>query len=177
MRKLWLVIGLAILALVAATFASADQGRRTTPPICIAKFNGSSSVVWRGQKLGTLWDGVVRSVSAKTPCRSYERRGLGLPVVGTPGTPGPAGPQGSKGDTGATGPVGPQGATGAVGPAGPKGDKGDTGAPGKDGSSGLGNGFVYACVSNGGTVQLNVNGQPCGDNNGHTTQLKLVIVK
>lgn len=125
---------------------------------------------------------------------------------GSAGAQGAAGPAGLKGDTGAVGPAGPagengaqgeqgpqgvpglpgapgaKGDTGATGPQGPKGDAGATGATGPQGPAGpagkdgLGNATATLCVSNGGTVQVNVNGQPCGDNNGHTTQLDVVIV-
>lgn len=184
MRK-YVMLVLALFTLVGAGIAGADQGKRTTPPVCIAKFNGASSVVWRGQRLGTEWDGVVRSVAFNHPCRAYERRGLGLAVATSPTTPkgapapgtpspgpaGPAGPAGAKGDkgdtgaTGAKGETGSAGATGATGPAGPAGS---------NGTDGLGNGVIYACVSNGGTLQLDVNGKPC-DNEGHQP-LKLVVV-
>ena len=190
--KKYVALVVALLTLIAASIAGAtgsDQGKRTTPPVCIAKFNGAPSVVWRGKRLGTEWDGVVRSVAATHPCRSYERRGLGLPVTATatppapkgtpaPATPGPAGPQGPagaqgpKGDPGVAGAQGPKGDTGAPGP---KGDQGPAGKDGKDGKDGLGNGYVYACVSNGGSLQLDVNGQPC-DNAGHQP-IKLVVVQ
>jgi hypothetical protein len=103
---------------------------------------------------------------------------------GDTGTAGPAGLKGDTGTAGATGATGPQGLVGPTGPAGPKGDagatgaagpKGDTGATGPTGpAGGLGTGTIIACVSNGGTVQFNVNGQPCGDNQGHT-QITLVV--
>lgn len=126
--------------------------------------------------------------------------GTGKPGArGPAGPPGPAGAAGAKGEQGVQGPVGPDGKTGpqgtpgAQGPAGPagpagppgptgaKGDKGDTGAPGPQGpagpagSGGIGDAVIYACVSNGGSLQLDVNGQPC-DNAGHQP-LKLVVVK
>lgn len=107
---------------------------------------------------------------------------------GKAGPAGPQGPQGPKGDIGCTvrqigvfyrpdvafcpagpqGPKGEKGDAGAVGPAGPAGPAGPVGAPG------LGNGVIYACVSNGGTLQIDANGQPC-DNQGHMP-LKLVVV-
>lgn len=93
--------------------------------------------------------------------------------TGTPGPQGPAGPAGPKGDTGATGPQGPAGQDGATGPAGPAGPQGPAGPPGQNGTDGLGNGVIYACVSNGGTLQLDVNGKPC-DNQGHMP-IKLVV--
>jgi Collagen triple helix repeat (20 copies) len=109
--------------------------------------------------------------------------------AGTAGETGPAGPQGPKGDTGATGAAGPAGpsgpagpkgdagATGAAGPAGPQGPKGDTGPAGPQGpagTDGLGNGTIEVCVSNGGTLQLDVHGKPC-DNEGHQP-ITLVVV-
>lgn len=92
-------------------------------------------------------------------------------AAGAPGARGPqgiagaAGKDGAAGAVGATGPAGPQGATGAQGPTGPAGADG----------SGLGDATLDVCVSNGGTLQANVNGQPCGENQGHTSY-KLVIV-
>lgn len=248
-------IGAVVLALVivaTATGASKDQGKRLSPPVCIAQFKGASNVHWNGQKLGLAWDGVMRSVGVNTKCRSYERRGFGVAVkggvvvgakgatgsAGATGATGAAGPQGPKGDTGATGaagkdgtngldgkdgesititsivreehtttvtfsdgstltlydgqdgapgadgapgpagPAGPQGEkgdTGEAGPAGPAGPQGPAGADGKDGADGLGNGVIYACVSQGGSLQLDVNGQPC-DNHGHLP-IKLVVVQ
>jgi hypothetical protein len=100
--------------------------------------------------------------------------------AGAPGERGPAGESGAKGDTGATGAPGPKGDTGATGAAGPPGAKGDTGPAGPTGpqgpagTDGIGNGTIQACVSNGGTLQLDVNGQPC-DNQGHQP-ITLVVV-
>ena len=94
---------------------------------------------------------------------------------GATGETGAQGEQGPKGDAGATGETG---ATGPAGPQGEKGDKGDTGAQGPAGpagADGLGNGVIYACVSHGGSLQLDVNGQPC-DNEGHLP-IKLVVVR
>lgn len=88
-----------------------------------------------------------------------------LCIVGRRGKPGKNGKAGARGLTGAAGAKGDTGARGASGPAGPQGP------PGADG---LGNGVIYACVSQGGSLQLNVNGQPC-DNEGHLP-LKLVVV-
>jgi hypothetical protein len=65
------------------------------------------------------------------------------------------------------------GATGATGPQGPAGKDGTNGTNGKDGA-GLGNGTIQVCVSNGGSLQMDVNGQPC-DNQGHTP-ITLVVV-
>lgn len=102
--------------------------------------------------------------------------------AGSAGAVGPAGPQGPKGDTGATGAQGPKGdpgapgetgATGPAGPQGPAGPAGPQGPPGQNGT-GLGNGVIYACVSQGGSLQLDVNGQPC-DNKGHMP-IELVVV-
>ncbi len=42
-------------------------------------------------------------------------------------------------------------------------------------SCGLGNDILEVCVSQGGTLQLNVHGHPC-DNEGHLP-IKIVIVK
>lgn len=64
---------------------------------------------------------------------------------------------------------GKDGRNGAPGPAGPRGPQGPAGTPG------LGNGIIYACVSRGGSLQLDVNGKPC-DNQGHLP-FKLVVVK
>lgn len=97
----------------------------------------------------------------------------GLPGEGQPGAQGPTGPAGAQGATGAQGPKGDPGATGAQGATGPAGPTGPQGLPGKDGS-GLGNATLQVCVSNGGTLQLDVNGQPC-DNQGHQP-ITIVII-
>jgi len=76
---------------------------------------------------------------------------------------------GLRGKNGKNGTNGTNGATGPMGPAGPVGPQGPAG---QNGSS-LGNGIIYACVSNGGSLQLDVNGKPC-DNAGHMP-LKLVV--
>lgn len=65
------------------------------------------------------------------------------------------------------------GTPGATGPQGPAGPAGPQGPPGQNGT-GLGNGVIYACVSQGGSLQLDVNGQPC-DNKGHMP-IELVVV-
>lgn len=99
-------------------------------------------------------------------------------AAGPKGDTGPAGPSGAagaKGDKGDTGAAGATGAPGATGPAGPAGQTGAQGPTGPPGEAGLGNAVIYACVSNGGSLQLNVNGQPC-DNAGHQP-LKLVVVR
>lgn len=150
--------------------ASNDQGRRLTGPFCVGKSNLKTLGSTKDSRRAILRAGVVRSVAATRPCRPWENRKFGLPVSGTPG---PAGPPGPKGDPGPPGPAG--GSLGLIGPAGPKGDRGPAGPAGQNGQDGLGNDFIYACVSQGGSVQMNVNGKPC-DNPGHT-QLKLVIVK
>lgn len=100
--------------------------------------------------------------------------------TGATGATGPQGPQGPKGDPGSGncechGTPGPKGDPGPPGPQGPKGEQGPKGYPGKDGKDGLGNGIIYACVSMGGSLQLNVNGKPC-DNHGHLP-IKLVVVE
>jgi len=118
-------------------------------------------------------------------------------IVGRRGRRGPAGKAGAQGATGAAGPAGPAGTQGPqgdvgcvvrkigvfyqqgvvfcpAGPQGPKGDPGPQGPAGPAGQDGLGNGVIYACVSNGGTLQIDVNGQPC-DNQGHMP-LKMVVV-
>jgi hypothetical protein len=168
--KKYVITLFVLLALFGASFAgatSSDQGRRLAGPFCVGKAWVKPLHVG-GNKISRA--GVVRSVALTEKCQVTEIRKVGLavpdPDEASPGTP--------KG-TPAPGP-------GTAGPAGPKGDKGDTGSQGvagkdgKNGKDGLGDGFVYACVSNGGSVQLNVNGQPCGDNQGHT-QIKLVVVQ
>ena len=169
-----------------------DQGRRLAGPFCIGKANvpplEGLRVRTRFQGLlrtrAILRAGVVRSVQKGFPCRSWENPapGLAIPRIpgprgprGPAGAPGPAGPQGPQGLPGTPGgPPGPQGipgppgATGATGATGPKGEKGDAG-------SGLGNATIDACVSHGGSIQMDVNGHPC-DNPGHIP-LKLVVVR
>jgi hypothetical protein len=96
---------------------------------------------------------------------------------GAKGEDGAAGATGAKGDTGATGPAGPQGPkgdTGASGPQGPRGATGPQGPAGPAGTNGLGNGTIQVCVSNGGSLQMDVNGKPC-DNEGHQP-ITLVVV-
>jgi hypothetical protein len=119
--------------------------------------------------------------------------GVGGPIGprGITGADGPIGPSGPIGPAGATGPAGPagppgtpgDGGSGIPGPAGPAGPPGPAGTPGvdgvngtngADGTNGIGNGVIYACVSNGGTLQVDVNGQPC-DNQGHQP-IELVVV-
>lgn len=207
MKKYLITLAVAVLALAGG--ASADQGKRITPPVCIGKAD-LMPVYVNGVKLHRA--GVVRAVAKNEPCGTDEIRRHGLPTknvtivkkvtivknvkpkagAGAPGAPGakgetgaagPAGPAGPAGATGATGAKGDTGATGdagAAGAAGPKGDTGDagpqgpTGPAGADGANGLGDGVIYACVSAGGTLQLDVNGQPC-DNEGHMP-IKLVVV-
>jgi hypothetical protein len=179
-----------LIAVGIAGAASNDQGRRLAGPFCVGKtflkpVNGSKATNSPVYTISVLRAGVVRSIARTQSCRPWEERKLGLAwpqIAGPAGPPGPAGPKGDtgpagpKGDPGSpggpAGPAGPKGDTGPAGPAGPAGPKGDPGPAGKDG---LGNGFIYACVSQGGSVQLNVNGKPCS-NPGHV-QLKLVIVK
>ncbi len=189
---------LAALGVVAISAAQSshglnkDKGRRLSGPFCVGKNNAGKNA------------GVVRSIAATQKCRSYEIRKFGVAVTdddggvvgvaaGVAGGTGATGPQGAKGDRGATGAAGSQGAkgdtgaTGAAGPQGPKGDTGATGAPGQQGATGPqgpvgpagtngpGNGTIKVCVSNGGTLQMDVNGQPC-DNQGHQP-ITLVVVQ
>lgn len=170
MKKLILVLALvAILVPALATASSNDQGRRLTGPVCIGK-SFLKPLHVAGVKISRA--GVIRSVSIYEQCQKTEVRksGLAVPDVDEPGANVP-GQKGDKGDTGATGPAGAKGEKGDTGVPGPTGPQGPVG---KDGA-GLGNGFVYACVSNGGSLQLDVNGQPC-DNNGHQP-IKLVVVQ
>lgn len=173
--KLTLAAMSAVVLLIVVSIAGAasnDQGRRLAGPFCVGKRSLKPLGTRIDARLAILRAGAVRSVARTQPCRPWEDRKLGLAWPGTVGV-GPAGP------------AGPPGASikGDKGDRGEKGDsvKGDRGLPGtngtdgKDGKDGLGNGFIIACVSSGGSVQMNVNGQPC-DNPGHT-QLKLVIVK
>jgi hypothetical protein len=74
-----------------------------------------------------------------------------------------------RGPKGSPGQPGPRG---AVGPAGPRGPRGPAGEDAQDG--GLGNGTIEVCVSQGGSLQMNVHGQPC-DNEGHLP-ITLVVV-
>jgi hypothetical protein len=154
---------------------------------------------WENRKLGLAWPGLPGTGTGPAglqgppgpagaqgppgpagPKGDTGATGPAGPAGPSTGVPGPAGSPGPKGDTGATGATGPKGdtgatgATGAPGPAGPTGPAGPAGPKGDPGS-GLGNGFIIACVSQGGSVQFNVNGQPCS-NPGHT-QLKLVVVR
>jgi hypothetical protein len=143
------------------------RGRRLAGPFCVGKRNLRPLGSGQNSLRSILRAGVVRSVAVGQPCRPWEIRkfGLAIPDIDNlpPGPAGPQGPKGDKGDTGATG------ATGA------KGADGKNGTNGKDGKDGLGNAIIFACVSNGGSLQLDVNGQPC-DNEGHQP-LKLVVVK
>jgi len=166
-------------------------------PYCVAKGPHTD----RGTALS---GGYQRDVATGQKCFPWERRiahkriPLNPPAGprGPRGARGPAGPAGTTGPAGATGTPGPQGPAGPAGPAGPKGDtgapgpagpagpQGDRGLPGAPGpqgpqgapgTAGLGNGVIYACVSHGGSLQLDVDGQPC-DNAGHQP-IKLVVVQ
>ena len=191
----------AVILMVGVTAASSapikkgDQGRRLAGPFCIGKHNlDSRKPVGVDPRLARvigaraiLRAGVVRSVARKDRCRPWEDRRLGLAVPRIPGPRGPAGPKGNTGPQGppglAGGPPGPKGDPGPQGPpgpaGGPPGPKGDTGATGPAGPQGppgsIANAqFIMVCVSMGGSLQMNVNGQPC-DNQGHLP-IKLVIV-
>lgn len=113
-----------------------------------------------------------RGLSARGPAGLAGATG----AAGAQGATGAVGTAGAKGDAGATGAQGVQGLpgeAGAQGVSGPTGATGPIGPAGKDGS-GLGNATLKVCVSNGGTLQLDVNGQPC-DNQGHQP-ITIVIV-
>jgi len=86
---------------------------------------------------------------------------------GATGPTGPAGPMGPAGAQGPQGLAGPKGATGAAGPAGPQGPQGPPGPPAQGQ-------VLLVCVSSGGSLQADVNGQPC-DNQGHMP-IKLLVV-
>ena len=102
----------------------------------------------------------------------------GKDAVGTTGAQGPAGPTGGPGPQGGPGPKGDKGDPGAAstvpGPRGPEGPAGHDGEDGVDGHDGLGDGVIEVCVSQGGSLQMNVHGQPC-DNEGHLP-IKIVVV-
>lgn len=173
-------------------------------PYCISKGPGTRpglpGGIMRAVKTGQACDaGEVRVAHKRIPLDPVAGPKGDRGNVGSRGEAGPAGPVGSAGPTGAAGAKGDPGSAGASGAAGAKGDKGEpgtagaTGAPGGTGPAGptgttgpqgptglpgtpgLGDGVIYACVSNGGSLQLNVNGQPC-DNAGHQP-LKLVVVR
>lgn len=197
-----IAVVLALAVVGVASGASADKGRRLAGPFCVGKANLTPFFV---KKVGWVSRaGVVRSVAVTEKCQRTEIRKFGVAVpdpdenggVTVAGPVGPQGPQGAQGPTGKTGaagkdgaqgatgetgaqgeqgPKGDTGATGETGAAGPAGPQGPAGPAGKDGADGLGNGVIYACVSHGGSLQLDVNGQPC-DNEGHLP-IKLVVVQ
>ena len=151
MKKVNVLVLIALAMLVAVGVAGADKGRRIAGPICV-----------------NLNTGVMRAVAEKPfqKCRPGEIRRYGLVVKstnktiiikGVKGDTGPAGPSGTsvKGDTGSTGPTGSTGATGPSG-ASVKGDKGDTGPKGDKGDSGtgLGDGYRWICKIGGGLGSL-----------------------
>ncbi len=159
------IVAASIVALVvggAAVAASGPKVRQTTrvhvAPICVNK----SIRLHPNQAFWTkTWaPGAIRSVARGQNCIRGEQRHLLLQLVRRPGA------------AGKPGVPGPGGIQGIQGPAGPQGSKGDTGAAGKDG---LGNAVIFACVSSGGSLQLDVNGKPC-DNQGHMP-LKLVVIQ
>lgn len=167
-KHIWLIALAALILIPTALSASSDQGKRLAGPFCVGK-PSLLPVFVHGTKV--IRAGAVRSVSVSEKCQGTELRKFGQPDNDEATEGGAIGPQGPKGDTGAQGPAGKDGQS-IVGPEGPAGKDG---ADGKDGTNGLGDIIVYACVSNGGAVQFNVNGQPCGENQGHT-QIKLVGV-
>lgn len=199
------VIALAVAAGALAGKVPVKQHYESFGPWCVGKTTGVMRAVKKDQPCfskRTFWESQwfgpeVRIRHAKIPLdpQPGPRGPAGAPgkagANGKDGAPGKDGVNGTNGKDGApgkdgaaggatgapgpTGPAGPSGAAGPAGPAGPGGPSGPTGPSGKDGTSGIGDGFIYACVSQGGSLQLNVNGQPC-DNNGHLP-IKLVIVK
>lgn len=176
-KHLTVFIALAALILIpTALSSSTDQGRRLAGPFCIGKTTVSPLQVKNvfGQTVTVPRAGIVRSISIGQKCNDNENRRFGQPDNDVDSV---AGPQGPKGDTGARGPKGDTGEQGPKGDTGEQGPQGETGPQGPKGDPGESNisDFVYACVSNGGTVQLNVNGHPCGENQGHT-QIKLAVV-
>lgn len=168
---------LIIIAVFAATIIGATAALAAKP---IQHQHYASFGPWCVSK----HDGVMRAVRGIQPCKTGEVR-IGhkrIPLdpipgprgpkgttgaAGEKGDPGPVGANGEAGATGAQGPKGDAGAPGAPGPAGPQGPKGDTGPQGEQGPAGTINAHVYYfCVSQGGSLQQDVNGKPC-DNNGH----------
>jgi len=159
MKRLNVLVLIALAMLVAVGVAGADKGRRIAGPICV-----------------NLNTGVMRAVAEKPfqKCRPGEIRRYGLVVKSTNKTTiikGTAGPKGDKGDTGATGPTGAKGDTGANGASGATGNtgatgatgaKGDTGATGATGAkgdkgdsgTGLGDGYRWICKIGGGLGSL-----------------------
>ncbi len=114
MRKLLLIVVLAMLGASVAMGASSDQGRRLAGPFCVS-----------------VHTGVVRAIAVTQKCKVGELRKVGVAIPITNGTKGPAGPAGLQGAKGDTGPAGPgreqrrdTGATGATGAAGAAGENG-----------------------------------------------------
>ena len=147
MKKVNVLVLIALAMLVAVGVAGADKGRRIAGPICV-----------------NLNTGVMRAVAEKPfqKCKSGEIRRYGLVVKstnktiiikGVKGDTGATGPAGAKGDTGAQGAGGATGNTGATGSTGASGAKGDTGATGATGAkgdkgdsgTGLGDGYRWIC--------------------------------
>lgn len=170
----------------------AIAGRGVVGPVCADRGNGIMHFIRLPQKCHAgqtrlYWRLKLRSLRGPRgfrgpigPAGPAGATGAQGPVgpQGAPGTPGgppgPQGPIGPAGPKGATGATGAQGSPGAQGPIGPVGPKGETGAQGPPGSI-TGTDILLVCVSNGGTLQLDVNGQPC-DNQGHMP-IKLLVLK
>lgn len=123
-----LVAALAAVLVVVSPVAAApsDQGRRVTPPTCIAVTPKKAEALGTALPVGVV-PGTIRSVARKTACKPWERRGQGAPLPGavpaqaevTPAiAPGPQGPAGPAGPPGAQGPAGADGAPGPQGPPG-----------------------------------------------------------
>ena len=146
MKKINVLVLIALAMFVAVGVAGADKGRRIAGPICV-----------------NLNTGVMRAVAEKPfqKCKPGEIRRYGLVVKstnknktviikGTKGAKGDTGPAGATGANGASGATGNTGATGSTGATGAKGDTGGTGATGAkgdkgDSGTGLGDGYRWIC--------------------------------
>lgn len=116
MRPLTLILGIALLALLAGTVSPAMGGPTAT---------------------GAAARAITTAKRALGIAKQADRRSkLALKRAGTPGPPGPPGARGSEGFDGADGARGPKGDTGAQGPKGAAGPQGATGPQGPVGPAG-----------------------------------------
>ena len=149
MRPLTVLLGIALIALLAGTVSPAMGG-----PTADRAAAGALAKAKRALAIAKQAD--IRSK-------------LALKKAGTPGPRGPEGPPGArgsegfdgtdgargpKGATGPMGPMGPAGADGTAGATGPAGATGATGATGADGATGPAGPTASRSVSSGAAVDV-----------------------
>jgi hypothetical protein len=134
MRPLTLILGIALVALLAGTVSPAMGGPTAT---------------------GAAARAITTAKRALGIAKQADRRSkLALKRAGTPGPPGPPGARGSEGFDGTDGARGPKGDTGAQGPAGAKGATGSQGATGPEGAVGPPGPTASRSVTNGSEVDV-----------------------